>query len=202
MQQELLALNAVARCMDYIREGSCPGRNDLLVMVLANLTAAEAGAEALLQVAPASALPCGAPRQRGAISAAGGGYCAPVGLASHSAMFEQSLGAVVQVGRGALEGLNVSVLIKLFLEPLAPAEQGGWALVWVWVGGCVWGRWAAELGCTHRQPQAALLARRLPKAASLRGVCLLHGADFPPFVDAQARAIEGPVCLVAQCRHV
>jgi len=46
----LLALNAVGRCMDYVREKSCPGRNDLLVMLLANLTSLEAGAEALLQV--------------------------------------------------------------------------------------------------------------------------------------------------------
>ena len=50
MQQQLLALNAVGRCMDYVREKSCPGRNDLLVMLLANLTSLEAGAEALLQV--------------------------------------------------------------------------------------------------------------------------------------------------------
>lgn len=50
VQQQLLALNAVGRCMDYVREKSCPGRNDLLVMLLANLTSLEAGAEALLQV--------------------------------------------------------------------------------------------------------------------------------------------------------
>lgn len=50
VQEQLLALNAVGRCMDYVREKSCPGRNDLLVMLLANLTSLEAGAEALLQV--------------------------------------------------------------------------------------------------------------------------------------------------------
>ena len=50
VQQQLLGLNAVGRCMDYVREKSCPGRNDLLVMLLANLTSLEAGAEALLQV--------------------------------------------------------------------------------------------------------------------------------------------------------
>jgi hypothetical protein len=163
VQQELLALNAVARCMDYIREGSCPGRNDLLVMVLANLTAAEAGAEALLQVAPASALPCVAPHQRGAMSAAGGRLLCSVGLASLATMFEQSLGAVVQVGRGALEGLNVSVLIKLFLEPLAPAEQGGRALVWVWVGGC------ARVGQLGRG--AGLHARCSRRQRCWHGVC-------------------------------
>lgn len=50
VQQQLLALNAAGRCMDYVREKSCPDRNDLLVMLLANITALEAGAEALLQV--------------------------------------------------------------------------------------------------------------------------------------------------------
>ena len=56
MQQGLLGLNAVARCMDYIRERSAAGPkqgssgdDDLLVMLLANLTSLEAGAEALLQ---------------------------------------------------------------------------------------------------------------------------------------------------------
>lgn len=59
MQQQLLDLNAAARCMDYMREGSCPGRNDLLVMLLANLTSLEAGAEALLQArGPAGAVGC------------------------------------------------------------------------------------------------------------------------------------------------
>lgn len=76
VQQQLLALNAVGRCMDYVREKSCPGRNDLLVMLLANLTSLEAGAEALLQA-----------------------------------------------GKGALEGLNVAMLLKLFLLPVAPGEQ-------------------------------------------------------------------------------
>ena len=50
VQQQLLGLNAVGRCMDYLREKACPGRNALLVMLLANLTSLEAGAEALLQV--------------------------------------------------------------------------------------------------------------------------------------------------------
>ncbi|KAL4446340.1 hypothetical protein ABPG77_003147 [Micractinium sp. CCAP 211/92] len=50
VQQRLLELNAVGRCMDYVREKACVGREDLLIMLLANLTALEAGAEALLQV--------------------------------------------------------------------------------------------------------------------------------------------------------
>lgn len=75
MQQQLLGLNALARCMDYLREGSCAGREELLVMLLANLTSLEAGAEALLQM-----------------------------------------------GRGALEGLNAAMLIKLLLDP--PGQQG------------------------------------------------------------------------------
>lgn len=48
VQQKLLSLNAPARCMDYLRERSCL-HPDLLIMLLANLTAAEEGAAALLQ---------------------------------------------------------------------------------------------------------------------------------------------------------
>ncbi|KAI3433812.1 hypothetical protein D9Q98_003616 [Chlorella vulgaris] len=80
VQQQLLGLNALARCMDYLREGSCAGREELLVMLLANLTSLEAGAEALLQM-----------------------------------------------GRGALEGLNAAMLIKLLLDP--PGQQDAYAHV-------------------------------------------------------------------------
>ncbi|KAL4423726.1 hypothetical protein ABPG75_001027 [Micractinium tetrahymenae] len=73
VQRRLLELNAVGRCMDYVREKACVGREDLLVMLLANLTALEAGAEALLQV-----------------------------------------------GKGPLEGLHVAMLLKLFLAPVTP----------------------------------------------------------------------------------
>jgi hypothetical protein len=48
VQQELLALSAPARSMDYIRERTC-AHNNLLVMLLANLTSLEEGAAALLQ---------------------------------------------------------------------------------------------------------------------------------------------------------
>lgn len=34
----------------------------------------------------------------------------------------------MQAGKGALEGLNVAMLLKLFLLPVAPGEQGGWLL--------------------------------------------------------------------------
>ena len=50
MQLKLLELNAPARCMDYLREKTSSGSEDLLVMLLANLTADEAGAGALLQL--------------------------------------------------------------------------------------------------------------------------------------------------------
>lgn len=73
VQQGLLELNAVGRCMDYVREQACLGREELLVMVLANLTSLEAGAEALLQV-----------------------------------------------GKGQLEGLHVAQLLKLFLGQVSP----------------------------------------------------------------------------------
>ena len=49
VQQQLLSLSAPSRCMDYIRERTCP-HNDLLVMLLANLTSLEEGAAELLQL--------------------------------------------------------------------------------------------------------------------------------------------------------
>lgn len=76
-QRKLLDLNAPARCMDYLKEGACPGQEDLLVMLLANLTAAEDGAAALLQL-----------------------------------------------GRPGLEGLNLAILLKLFLEGDAAGGEG------------------------------------------------------------------------------
>lgn len=45
-----MELNAVGRCMDYVREKTCSGREDMLVSLLANLTSLEAAAETLLQV--------------------------------------------------------------------------------------------------------------------------------------------------------
>lgn len=50
IQSKLLDLNATSRCMDYLKEGVCSGHENLLVMLLANLTAAERGSEALLQL--------------------------------------------------------------------------------------------------------------------------------------------------------
>eukprot|EP00887_Chlorella_sp_A99_P004078 scaffold11.g4078.t1 len=49
VQAQLLEAGAVGRCMDYVRERGCahPGR---LIMLLANLTSAEEGAAALLQL--------------------------------------------------------------------------------------------------------------------------------------------------------
>lgn len=49
VQGALLEAGAVGRCMDYLRERSC-AHPHLLVMLLANLTAAEEGAAALLQL--------------------------------------------------------------------------------------------------------------------------------------------------------
>lgn len=49
-QNTLLELNAPTRCMDYLRDETSSGNEDLLVMLLANLTADENGAAALLQV--------------------------------------------------------------------------------------------------------------------------------------------------------
>lgn len=68
-QKKLLDLNAPARCMDYLKENTCPGQEDLLIMLLANLTAAEDGAAALMQL-----------------------------------------------GKPGLEGLNLAILLRLFLD--------------------------------------------------------------------------------------
>ncbi|KAH7616908.1 putative Protein HGH1-like protein [Nannochloris sp. 'desiccata'] len=68
-QKKLLELNAPARCMDYLKENTCRGQEDLLIMLLANLTAAEEGAAALMQL-----------------------------------------------GKTGLEGLNLAILLRLFLD--------------------------------------------------------------------------------------
>ncbi|GAB4814226.1 hypothetical protein N2152v2_001272 [Parachlorella kessleri] len=81
VQQQLLSLSAPSRCMDYIRERTCP-HNDLLVMLLANLTSLEEGAAALLQL-----------------------------------------------GKGALEGLHLAMLLKLFLGPVLPGQPDPYAHV-------------------------------------------------------------------------
>ena len=46
---QLLGLRAINRLMDFLQEGVCP-HHDLLAMLLANLTAPQAGTDALLQV--------------------------------------------------------------------------------------------------------------------------------------------------------
>lgn len=53
VQAALLALHAPARVIDYLRENACPFPA-LLVSLLANLTASEAGSEALLQLGQGS----------------------------------------------------------------------------------------------------------------------------------------------------
>lgn len=50
VHQKLLAMNGPARCMDYIKEMTCHGFENMLVMLLANLSAEEDGAAALLQL--------------------------------------------------------------------------------------------------------------------------------------------------------
>lgn len=46
----LLEIKMCNRAMDYLREKTCPGNEDLLIMLLANITADERGAEQLLQI--------------------------------------------------------------------------------------------------------------------------------------------------------
>ena len=48
--EHLLEIKMCNRAMDYLRERTCPGNEDLLVMLLANVTADERGAEQLLQI--------------------------------------------------------------------------------------------------------------------------------------------------------
>ena len=56
--------------MNYLKEKTCPGNENLLIMLLANLTAAEEGARQLLQI-----------------------------------------------GQGAVEGLNLAILLGYFMAP-------------------------------------------------------------------------------------
>ena len=46
----LLEIKMCNRAMDYLREKTCPGNEELLIMLLANITADERGAEQLLQI--------------------------------------------------------------------------------------------------------------------------------------------------------
>jgi hypothetical protein len=56
IQSSLISINTVPRSIDYIKEKTCPYSNDLLIMLLANLTSTEQGASQLLGLdRPASA---------------------------------------------------------------------------------------------------------------------------------------------------
>ena len=46
---QLLGLNVVARAVDYVTDGACQN-DDLLVMLLANVTTLDKGSEHLLQL--------------------------------------------------------------------------------------------------------------------------------------------------------
>ena len=46
---QLLGLNVVARAVDYVTDGACQS-DDLLIMLLANVTTLEKGSEQLLQL--------------------------------------------------------------------------------------------------------------------------------------------------------
>ena len=46
---QLLGLNIVARAVDYVTDGACQN-DDLLIMLLANVTTLEKGSEQLLQL--------------------------------------------------------------------------------------------------------------------------------------------------------
>lgn len=48
--EHLLEIKMCNRAMDYLREKTCPGNEDLLIMLLANITTDERGAEQLLQI--------------------------------------------------------------------------------------------------------------------------------------------------------
>ncbi len=49
VMERLLDLNVVARAVDYVTDGACQNDN-LLIMLLANVTTIEKGAEQLLQL--------------------------------------------------------------------------------------------------------------------------------------------------------
>ena len=49
VMQQLLDLNVIARAVDYIMDGACQ-HDDLLIMLLANVTTLEQGSQQLLQL--------------------------------------------------------------------------------------------------------------------------------------------------------
>ena len=110
VQEKLLELKAPARCMDYLREKTCPGNENLLIMLLANLTAAEEGTKQLLQIGQGT-------KEGLNLAFLLGYFLAPLGkdgddvyehvasILPNATVFEQGRRVVLESGRGTLYAL-------------------------------------------------------------------------------------------------
>lgn len=108
VMETLLDLNVANRCMDYLRERVCPGNEHLLIMLLANVTSVERGAEQLLQI--------GQGAKEGLHLAFLLGYFLSTieendvyehvaSILSNTTVFRQGRKVVLEPGRGALQAL-------------------------------------------------------------------------------------------------
>lgn len=108
--ETLLDMNVCNRCMDYLREHVCPGNEHLLIMLLANITSVERGAEQLLQVGQG-------PKEGLHLAFLLGYFLSPIdttkidvyehiaSILPNTTVFKQGRKVVLEPGRGALQAL-------------------------------------------------------------------------------------------------
>lgn len=126
VQEKLLSMRMVSRCMDYLKEKTCPGNEHLLIMLLVNLTTAEEGSRQLLQIDKGGdvqglnlAFLLGyflAPRTKGEDT-----YEHVASILSNATVFKQGRKVVLEPGRGTLEALASQ------LEAKSPLRRQGCA---------------------------------------------------------------------------
>ena len=108
----LLDMNMPNRCMDYLREKVCPGSEQLLVMLLANMTSVERGAEQLLQIGQGAkeglhlAFLLGYFLREGSDNESGDTYEHIASILPNATVFKQGRRVVLEPGRGALLALS------------------------------------------------------------------------------------------------
>lgn len=108
--ETLLDMNVCNRCMDYLRERVCPGNEQLLVMLLANITSEERGAEQLLQVGQGAKEGLHLAFLLGYFlspvdSTIGDVYEHVASILPNATVFKEGRKVVLEPGRGALQAL-------------------------------------------------------------------------------------------------
>ena len=108
----LLDMKMPNRCMDYVREKTCPGNEQLLIMLLANMTSVERGAAQLLQIGegPKEGLHLAFllghfMKETAERSENGDVYEHVASILPNVTVFKQGRQVVLEPGRGALQAL-------------------------------------------------------------------------------------------------